>query len=155
VIGSLVLIAAPGNALRAEHGVRGLALSPIVWLTNYAQVLAESWPRFVAPVLVGFWFGAACALLRKISTINRRAIAHLSVLMCAAFLGSMLPFAAVPDFASSRTAFVPGVFIFAAAGAVTYLALSSRWLIYARGRPLGVVFATVLATAYIAFAGRE
>jgi hypothetical protein len=72
--------------------------------------------------------------------------------MGAAALGATLPFAAVPDFAVSRTAFIPGLYLLAASAGGAFLVTPPVLLRFRAARRIGVGLATCLVAAYVGLA---
>jgi len=148
--GTILMLAAPGNAARAAsvgQQLPSLAIWPL--LGNYGSVLASTWPRFVTPLLGGVCLGLACAGLSAPLAMNVRGTVCWSVLMLLAAIGSTLPLAAVPAFAASRTAFVPGLFLVAGIAGTTF-ALTRRFARDVRlVRSFGLAVATVVVAGYL------
>lgn len=119
--GSIILVAAPGNAVRATNGQHGLSYSPVALLSNYGLAMGDTWVRFVGPVIAGVCVGVIGASLRGRTTENWGGIANWTLVMLAAAVGATMPLAAVPDFASSRTAFIPGAFLLAASAGGSFV----------------------------------
>jgi hypothetical protein len=155
IVGSVILVTAPGNAARATNGQRGLTSAPGALLSNYGWVMADTWVRFVGPVVAGVVLGSMAAVLRGATVVNRRGIVNWTLVMLAAAVGATLPLAAVPDFASSRTAFVPGAFLLAAsAGGSFVLVEALLGPNRATARTIGIGLATCLLAAYVGLATR-
>jgi hypothetical protein len=74
--------------------------------------------------------------------------------MFAAAVGATLPFAAVPDFANSRTAFMPGAFLLAASAGAGFLCIHALVVNNNGSRPrtVGVGLVTLLLAAYAGLA---
>jgi Family of unknown function (DUF6056) len=152
IVGSIILVTAPGNAARATNGPHGLSYSPVALLNNYAMVMAASWARYVGPVIAGLAVGLVSAFLRRGTAVNRRGVAQWTLVMFAAAVSATVPLAAVPDFASSRTAFIPGAFLLVASAGGGSMLAEAFVANGSMARTLGISLATCLLAAYVGLA---
>jgi hypothetical protein len=152
IVGTLILLTAPGNAVRASLSPHGLSYSPIAWLSNYVSLIGATWMRFIGPVLGGLCVGFISALLWGQSVVNRRGLSACTAVMSAAAVGATLPFAAVPDFAVPRTAFIPGFYLLAASAGGAFLVLSPLLLRFRAASRVGAGLAACLVAAYVGLA---
>jgi hypothetical protein len=114
--GTLVLVVAPGNRLRAASIGQTPVLEPAALVANYGHVLQGMLHLLLLSVGLGVLAGLLLGLIRMAD--SRTWALHGSPLLFGA-LAAVAPLAPLPDFAADRTAFAPGVYLFGAALALT------------------------------------
>jgi hypothetical protein len=142
VVGAAILVAAPGNVLRAEYATHTVGVS----LRGVLLVARVAAPDCLLCVGLGVLAGLPLAALAP----WRGTIAWPLSLAAAAF-GALLPFLALPDFAGGRANFAVGCWSGAAAACFA-------WRYFARlkpGRRVGSAVVAALAITYVGFSAAD
>jgi hypothetical protein len=152
-VGTIVMLFAPGNAIRASIGDTGLTLSPVGLTGNYVASSGAIWSRTLSAAVAGALVGAATRLVRRGSSTEPALTAWCAVTGAAA-VASTLPLSAVAGYAvnDGRTGFFPSAFVLATAGGLGYLLAGSLATRVPGLRVAGVLAIACVMSAYFSVA---
>jgi hypothetical protein len=140
-IGTLALIVAPGNRLRAASVGQAPVLEPVLLFVNSGHVLQG----MLVFLTLGFALGILAGLVLGLSGVaNPQRWVSQGVPLLVGGFAAVLPLAPIPEFAADRTAFTPTVYLFGAALALTAAAASR----FRPSRQLTIGLATALLMAF-------
>jgi hypothetical protein len=156
-LATLIMLLAPGNAVRAAVGQHGLVLAPLDLLQNSVLIVPVVWNRTLTATVAGFSGGAILATVCGRRFTSRHAVWNWGLVMLSAAIGATLPLSGAPDFAIDdvRTGFFPAAFVLASTGALAFLGVNAATASISQLRAAGVLIATSIVAAYFGVAANQ